>query len=79
MQGGAEREVNRLGPGEFFGEIGLLKGAPRVATVRALEPSELLRLDQPAFERLVQASAATREQLDHVAAERLGRTEVAPR
>ncbi len=68
---GEEREVNRLGPGEFFGEIGLLAGAPRIATVRALEPTELLRLDQETFQRLVSASSATREQLDKVARERL--------
>jgi thioredoxin reductase (NADPH) len=68
---GVEREVDRLGPGEFFGEIGLLAKAPRIATVRALEPSELLRLDQDAFQRLVSASSATRAQLDKVARERL--------
>ena len=68
---GSERELNRLGPGEFFGEIGLLTGAPRVATVRALEPSELLRLDKAAFGELVSVSSATRDQLDRVARERL--------
>ena len=68
---GEEREINRLGPGEFFGEIGLLAGVPRVATVRALEPSELLRLDQETFQRLVSASSATREQLERVSRERM--------
>ncbi|MEK7285437.1 MAG: FAD-dependent oxidoreductase, partial [Chloroflexota bacterium] len=67
---GQEREVNRLGPGEFFGEIGLLTGAARIATVRAVEPSELLRLDQEAFRKLVSSSSATREQLEAVARER---------
>ncbi len=71
MVDGQEREVNRLGPGEFFGEIGLLAGAPRIATVRALEPSELLRLDQEAFQHLVSASSATREQLEKTGRERL--------
>jgi thioredoxin reductase (NADPH) len=71
---GEEREVNRLGPGEFFGEIGLLSDMPRVATVRALEPSQLLRLDQDAFRQLVSASSATRDQLDQVARERLAAT-----
>lgn len=70
-EGGEEREINRLGPGEFFGEIGLLAGAPRLATVRAIEPSELLRLDQETFQRLVSASSATRDQLESVARERL--------
>ncbi|MBI2773135.1 MAG: FAD-dependent oxidoreductase [Chloroflexi bacterium] len=68
---GNERQVNTLGTGEFFGEIGLLAQAPRVASVRALEPSELLRLDQDAFKELVSVSAATRDQLDKVARERL--------
>ena len=68
---GTEREINRLGPGEFFGEIGLLSGAPRVASVRALEPTELLRLDRGAFERLVSISSATRDQMDKIARERL--------
>lgn len=68
--GAAEKELNRLGPGEFFGEVGLLTGAPRNATVRAVEPSELLRLDQDAFRKLVATSEATREQLEAVARER---------
>lgn len=68
---GEEKELNTLGPGEFFGEIGLLGGVPRVATIRALEPSELLRLDKAAFEKLVSKSSATRDQLDEVARERL--------
>lgn len=68
---GDEQQINTLGPGEFFGEIGLLGGVPRIATVRALEPSELLRLDKAAFEKLVSKSAATREQLDEVARERV--------
>lgn len=71
---GREREVNRLGPGDFFGEIGLLTGARRMATVRAIEPTELMRLDQEAFRRLVSVSSATREQLDQVAKERMTAT-----
>jgi CRP-like cAMP-binding protein len=68
---GTEREIDRLGPGEFFGEIGLLADQPRIATVRALEPTELLRLDKKAFRSLVSASSATRDQLDDVARKRL--------
>src|SRR5262249_21730423 len=39
---GQERQVNSLGKGDFFGEVGLLSGEPRGATVRAVEPSEVL-------------------------------------
>ena len=70
---GEERQVNTLGKGDFFGEIGLLSGQPRVATVRAIEPSEVLRLDRSAFQELVSSSSATRDQLSAVADERLAR------
>jgi MFS family permease len=39
------REVAWLGPGDHFGERGLLDNAPRNATVTTLEPSTLLRLE----------------------------------
>jgi putative peptide zinc metalloprotease protein len=41
---GEERGVATLGPGSLFGEAALLTDAPRNATVRALEPCELLAL-----------------------------------
>jgi predicted MFS family arabinose efflux permease len=39
------REVAWLGPGDHFGERGLLDNAPRNATVTTAEPSTLLRLE----------------------------------
>ena len=37
--------VAHLGPGDYFGERGLLDGAPRNATVTTEEPSSVLRLE----------------------------------
>lgn len=43
-----------LGPGEFFGEMGLIDGSPRSANVVAAEACELLFLSKEAFQRCLQ-------------------------
>jgi CRP/FNR family cyclic AMP-dependent transcriptional regulator len=50
---GNETIVTSIGPGESFGELVLLDGAPRSATATALEPTETLVLARPAFASLV--------------------------
>ena len=54
---GQERVLRVLGRGEAFGELGLMQGAPRAATVRALEESEVFEIDKGTFERLLQEMA----------------------
>jgi len=39
-------EMSRLGPGAFIGEVALMTDQPRSATVSAVAPSELLRIDR---------------------------------
>nr|MBN1230077.1 cyclic nucleotide-binding domain-containing protein [Anaerolineae bacterium] len=48
-----EHVVNELGAGQFVGEMALLLQMPRAATVRALEPTNLLVLHKTDFDRLV--------------------------
>jgi cytochrome P450/CRP-like cAMP-binding protein len=48
-----QRSVARLGEGDYFGEIGLLHGVPRTASVRAVTDTEITVLDRQAFMRLV--------------------------
>ena len=46
--------LGEIAPGESVGELGLLTGASRSASVRALRSSELVRIDRATFERLAQ-------------------------
>jgi CRP-like cAMP-binding protein len=48
--------VRTMGPGTHFGEIALLLEVPRTATVRAVTPVRLFRLDREGFDRLVKDS-----------------------
>lgn len=50
---GTERRISSLGPGDYFGEIGLLVPGTRSATVRVEADGELLRLDREAFLQLL--------------------------
>ncbi len=43
-----------LGPGEFFGEMGLIDGSPRSASVVAVENCELLTIGKSEFQRCMQ-------------------------
>lgn len=52
-EGGAPAVLRRMSQGEAFGEIGLLSGVPRTATVTATADGRLLALDGEAFLDLV--------------------------
>ena len=47
-------EVATLGPGEFFGELALLDGGPRIATVTTASDARLLVLTRPEFHALLE-------------------------
>ena len=51
--GGEAVHLRDLGPGDVFGEIGLLRHSPRTATVTSTAPGLLLALDAEAFSDLV--------------------------
>jgi NTE family protein len=50
---GAPRVVAEIGQGETVGEMAMITGAPRSATVRAVRDSRLIRFSRPAFDRLL--------------------------
>jgi|tagenome__1003787_1003787.scaffolds.fasta_scaffold20981090_2 alkyl hydroperoxide reductase subunit AhpC len=68
---GAPEVVAVLGPGEHFGEVGLLLEARRNASVRALTDLQLLALDRDAFHELVSASEPARADVASIARARI--------
>jgi CRP-like cAMP-binding protein len=48
-EGRRTHHLRTMGPGTYFGEIGLLHGLPRTATVRTTEPTTLWRIDADDF------------------------------
>jgi len=47
------RKVNELGPGDFVGEIALVSGKPRTATVRTRGPARVLVVGASGFRALM--------------------------
>lgn len=74
---GQEIVVDRLERGKYFGEIGLLDGGTRTATVRAAPDSsvEVAMLGREAFADLLSQDEATRSAFDRMRQERLQRDE----
>ena len=64
-------EAGELGPGDFFGEIALLRDVPRTATVRALEPLDLFAIERDDFLAAVTGHAPSRAAADSIVAARL--------
>jgi ABC-type lipoprotein export system ATPase subunit len=65
MPGGSELQVNQLKPGQYFGEMALLGGGVRAATVKASHegPVSVVGLNEKAFNYLINDSRSLREEL----------------
>jgi ABC-type lipoprotein export system ATPase subunit len=68
-----ETIISRLTPGEFFGEIELMRGGKSVANVRASAdgPVELLTIKREDFKRVMDESPITAEAISKIVQERL--------
>lgn len=71
---GAPVELTRLGGDDYFGEVGVLSGGVRTATVTSAGDGSLLRLDGPAFADAVSLAPAMPRALRDSLRARLSRT-----
>jgi len=65
------RRINQLGPGDFIGEIALLTGMPRTATVTTTSDALLLVLTDRAFRRVVDRMPSVQDRVVAALAARL--------
>jgi CRP/FNR family transcriptional regulator, cyclic AMP receptor protein len=68
---GRQRVVTTLGPGDFFGEIAVVTGRPRTATIEVLEDVELLRVPADKLQEMVSGTGEVAIRLIRHLAERL--------
>jgi uncharacterized protein YhbP (UPF0306 family) len=65
------RKVSSLGRGHFFGEVAIMRGTSRAATVRATEPTTLIAMNRDVFRDLVAQSLGMTADFDQVVRARL--------
>jgi len=65
-----DESVAQLGPGDFFGEVGLLDTEKRTATVVATAPMRLVTLDRWDMRRLEKTAPAAIQRIRTAAVER---------
>ena len=65
------RRIATIQPGSFFGEVALLDGEPRSATVTTALPSRLLIFDRRAFDVLMRTAPAVAQRVMRDMATRL--------
>ena len=71
---GGEQSIAEVGRGETVGEMALLTGAPRSATVRGLRDTVLLRLSKSSFDALIERHPRATMALARVIVKRLERS-----
>jgi small-conductance mechanosensitive channel/CRP-like cAMP-binding protein len=66
LPNGNRRSVSALGKGSFFGEMGMMTGAPRAASVVAKTDVECYRLDKDVFEEILRERPAIADEMSNI-------------
>jgi CRP-like cAMP-binding protein len=67
---GLDAVIDHMGPGGFFGEVGLLNQSRRMATVRAATAVDVMAMDYQTFRSWIEGSALVAQEIEALAAER---------
>jgi hypothetical protein len=67
---GSGKVVATLSHGQYFGEMGLVGGGIRIATVRAAGPVEVMRMDASTFASLMNSSETSKREMDRIVTQR---------
>jgi small-conductance mechanosensitive channel/CRP-like cAMP-binding protein len=70
VDGNLSKRVASLHEGDFFGEMGLMTGEPRTATIIAQTGVECYRLDKDSFHAIIRQRPEIAEDISHVLARR---------
>jgi len=70
---GHDHDLTTFVPGDYFGEVPLLLGTPAVASVRAVEPARVMRLDPADFHDLISHCRVLNGEIMKTMALRVGR------
>ena len=69
---GRDQHVYDYAPGDYFGEVPLLLGSPAIASLRASEPSRVMRLDAADFHDLITHCRVLNAEIMKTMAKRVG-------
>jgi CRP-like cAMP-binding protein len=67
---GSGASLAKLGPGSVFGEMGLISGGGRTATIRSAEGADLLEIGSEDFNALIAADPVMAHAMQHLSHER---------
>ena len=65
------RVIAKLGPGDIYGEFGVLRKKSRYASVYTIEPSRIIRVDIPAIQQVLESDRTFREALSGLLTRRM--------
>lgn len=75
---GLDEVIDQLGPGDYFGEVGMLRRSRRMATVKAHTDVDVMSMDYQTFKNWVESSPVVAAEIDAVVERRLQGFEAPP-